>query len=89
MRESKKIPVQVTASEWETTYHCDKCGKKIDPADWAGDTAHELAVWLDMEQCVNFFRRRDYCPDCVKIIWAGINELIGADPEAERDQEYD
>lgn len=42
MRTNERKPVQVTVSEWETTYACDGCGKKIDPDDWAGDYAHEL-----------------------------------------------
>lgn len=71
-----------------TDYACDRCGKKIDPDDWDGDTAHELVITLDDQQCVSFFRRRDYCPDCLKPIWDAINTLIRADPGKERDREY-
>lgn len=89
MRTNERKPVQVTISEWETSYACDGCGKKISTEDWAGDYAHELEIRLDQEQCVNFFRQRDYCPDCLEPIWAAINQLVKADPDAERDREYE
>lgn len=69
---------------------CDKCHKKIDPDAWVGDrVGHELHVWLDPDQCVNFFRARDYCDDCYRPIWEAINILLHADPDEERDQDYD
>lgn len=89
MRTNEQVSVQRTVSEWDTSYTCDGCGKKIDPDDWDGDYAHELTIWLDQDQCVNFFRQRDYCPDCLEPIWAAISQLIKADPDAERDREYE
>lgn len=89
MRKNEKKAVQRTVSEWDTSYTCDGCGKKISPDDWAGDYAHELTVHLDQDQCVNFFRQRDYCPDCLDPVWRTINELLNADPAKERDREYE
>jgi hypothetical protein len=70
---------------------CDKCGITINPEDWEGDhVGHELVIAADQDQCVNFYRRRDYCDNCWVPIWQQINTLIGVDdPYVERDQEYD
>lgn len=73
------------------TYTCDKCGQEISWDEHYGkNTAHELILMLDQEQCVNFYRRRDYCDDCMDPIWKAMNTLIGVnDPYVERDREYD
>lgn len=82
-----------TITESFTVYKCDSCGRDITP-EWPESEenhnfAHELCITLDHEECVNFFRRRDYCPSCMDPIWEAINRLIAADPEAERDRDYD
>ena len=71
-----------------TIYQCDKCGGEISREDHFERYAHELNITLDQDECVNFLRRRDYCPACLEPVWRAINELIGADPDAERDREY-
>jgi hypothetical protein len=75
-----------------TNYKCDKCGKPISREDRTGDAyAHELVVLLDQEECVNFFRRRDLCPGCLKPTWLAVNELLGVSGEHaddERDKDY-
>jgi hypothetical protein len=73
----------------ETQYTCDKCGRVINRDDREDGYAHELEVRLDKEQCVNFFRQRDYCPVCLEPVWAAINQLIDANPDEERDRMYD
>lgn len=69
------------------TYRCDKCGKEISREDNYGDYAHELMISLDQDECVSYLRQRDYCPDCIEGIWNAINEIIGADPGAERERD--
>lgn len=65
---------------------CDKCGRRIDPDVLEGPaTGHEIAMSLDPEECVNFYRHRDYCDVCYAPIWEGMNKLIGADPDVERE----
>jgi hypothetical protein len=67
---------------------CDKCGRQIDPEACEGDAVgHEMQIWLNPQQCVNFYRGRDYCDDCCKPIWEAINSLIGANPDEEREPE--
>ena len=93
MREEKRIthPSHLV-EEWvscEIEYHCDGCGKLISKEDPGNDYAHELAIGLDMEECVSFYRRRDLCPSCMEPAWAAINQLLGTDPDAERDREYE
>ena len=70
-------------------YRCDKCGREITREDHGDDYAHELNVWLDMEECVSFFRQRDYCPACLEPVWAALNGFLGTDPDKERDPEED
>lgn len=93
MREDKVrvVPEQVVEQYrvHYTEYHCDKCGRLISKEDHGDGYAHELAVALDSDECVNFFRQRDYCPACLDPIWAALNALIAADPDAERDRDYD
>jgi hypothetical protein len=74
-----------------TAYHCDGCGKMISREDHGNGYAHDLQIWLDGEECVGFFRERDYCPACLDPIWREISRLIKADPEAEREdgREYE
>lgn len=86
-RENRLEPVAHTT----VTYTCDKCGMKISWDEHEGEnTAHELILILDQEQCVNFYRRRDYCDNCFEPIWRTMNTLIGVDdPYVERDREYD
>lgn len=67
---------------------CDNCGKPISLNDHL-DYAHELVIALDQGECVNFYRQRDLCPPCLGPIWESINKLIKADPDEERDREYD
>lgn len=91
MREHhQETRVQPMIHAW-VTYTCDKCGKEISWDSHEGEnTAHELILVLDQEQCVNFYRRRDYCDDCFEPIWETMNKLIGVnDPYVERDREYD
>jgi hypothetical protein len=71
--EPMKVPV--------TGYQCDKCGEDISREAYANNYAHELEIALDQDECVRFYRRRDYCPDCLESIWLTINQLIGADPD--------
>lgn len=71
---------------WVTDYTCDQCGKPISREDHDGDYAHELQVGLDMQECVSFFRQRDYCPACLGPIWQAICKLIGGDPDEEREE---
>lgn len=76
-----------------TAYMCDGCGKTI-TRSWPeceehDNYAHELVIAMDQDECVNFFRQRDYCPTCMDPVWQAINKLITADPEAERDREYE
>jgi hypothetical protein len=74
---------------WETA-KCDKCGKEISYDLHAEEAAHELILMLDQDQCVNFYRRRDYCDDCFAQIWEMMNSLIGVnEPYMERDREYE
>jgi hypothetical protein len=68
-----------------TTYACDGCGGEISPEDTEETCAHELVVSLDMDQCVHFLRRRDYCPACLEPIWQAISKLIKADPDLDGD----
>lgn len=85
------VPARVIQQR-TTRYNCDKCHAQLtrDDAEVSGlPNAHELIIVLDEEQCVNFFRRRDYCPECLEPVWAAINTLVGADPELERDRDYD
>jgi hypothetical protein len=63
------------------TYKCDGCGKNMDRAPMTESFAHELEICLDAEECVSFYRRRDYCPECLEPIWQAVNKLIGADPD--------
>lgn len=73
----------------EIEFTCDGCKKPISRLDHGDSCAHELQIGLDSEECVNFFRQRDYCPACLAPIWAAINKLIGSDPDEERDREYE
>jgi hypothetical protein len=71
---------------------CDSCGKAIDPDAVEDDYAHELTIALDQDQCVNFYRRRDFCPACLEPVWEAVNLLLGITKEHqwdERDREYD
>lgn len=92
-REHRRYTIFEQRTTYTTTYVCDGCGKAL-TREWPemeenGNCAHELTIILDQEECVNFFRQRDYCPDCLHPIWEAINKLIKADPEAERDREYE
>lgn len=94
MRKDKKTvhPMHVVEQweSWETAYTCDVCGRMISREDHGSGYAHELVVGLDMEECVNLYRRRDLCPACLDPIWVAINKLLGVeDPDAERDRDYD
>jgi hypothetical protein len=88
-RESKQQVVTGSYITITTEYACDKCGRKLDPDDCDDACAHELIVWLDQSQYVNFYRQRDYCPACLEPVWRAINALIGADSDIERDREYE
>lgn len=69
---------------------CDKCGRKIDEfADEGPEVGHELTVSLDPDQCVNFYRQRDYCDECYYAVWKAINIIIDAHPDMERDKDYE
>lgn len=63
-------------------------GEKLNRDD-PENFAHEITITLDQDQCVNFYRSRDYCPDCMTPVWDAINLLIKADPDLERDRDYD
>ena len=91
MREYHRENRIETVTRTTVRYTCDKCGKEISWDEHEGDnTAHELILMLDQEQCVNFYRRRDYCDDCFDPIWTAMNTLLGVgDPWMERDREYD
>lgn len=93
MREEKtKVIPQQVIEQWTThyiEYHCDRCGRLISKDDHLDGYAHELAIAMDSDECVNFYRRRDYCPACLTPVWEAINKLIGADPDEERDREYE
>lgn len=90
MRETHVKKEMVLMPVRSTTITCDKCGKPITYDDnWGDKVAHEIVISLDGIQCVNFFRRRDYCDKCNTPIWEAINELIGAEPWVERDRDYD
>ena len=91
MREEHYRPVPSITQQLIVLVTCDNCGKTIsydDSARYDGDVAHELCITLDGEQCVNFYRRRDYCDTCYIPVWNAINKLVIADPDTERDQEY-
>jgi hypothetical protein len=62
---------------------CDGCGGRISSEDPTLPWGSTLEIWLDSEQCVSYGRSRDYCLACLNPIWAAINALIMADPEAE------
>lgn len=67
---------------------CDGCGRAIDGGAYDGDEANELIVGLNLDDCVRFYRRRDYCTVCLEPIWQAICKLIKSDPDAEgRDPE--
>jgi hypothetical protein len=71
---------------------CDRCGRAIDPEELEEEYAHELVVILDQDKCVNFYRRRDYCLECLEPIWEAVNALLGVTKESiwgERDKEYE
>jgi hypothetical protein len=92
-RDIKRHVISEPRAVLSVTYACDSCGKPL-TREWPemeenGNCAHELVITLDQEECVNFFRQRDYCPDCLNPIWDAINKLIGADPDVERDKEYE
>lgn len=76
-------------------YFCDGCGGQVYPegygalADEGQRYAHQLTISLDPAECVSFFRRRDYCPACLEPVWQAISKLINADPNEERDRDYD
>ena len=96
MREERRViipPDDKPRYGWVTNYTCDGCGKKLTrtwpDSEENSNFAHELAVYLDSEQCVNFRRQRDYCPACLLPVWEAINKLLKADPDDERDREYD
>lgn len=80
---------------WVTDYTCDGCGGAVyrdEPgasADGGQRYAHELVITLDLEECVSFLRRRDFCPACLEPVWQAVNKLLGTDPDEERDREYD
>lgn len=62
---------------------CDKCGSPVDRNEHynTAQVAHELQIYLNPEDCVNYRFRRDYCGDCIWPIWTAICSLIGADPD--------
>ncbi len=79
-RQYTRVPVTVQRFDTVTTYKCDKCGAQYAEADYY---VNEIAVAMDQDQCVSYMHRRDYCGDCSATIWAGICQLIGADPGSE------
>lgn len=85
----------IVTSAGETEIRCDKCNLLIfEDLDYNDpeSSAQELVIRLNQDQCVNFYRQRDYCPECLEEIWLGINALIGlgaARAWEERDREYD
>lgn len=86
------VPARVILQECDEIT-CDGCGKEL-TCDWLeaqenGTTAHELIIVLDQEECVSFERRRDLCDECLEPAWNAINALLGADPDVERDRDYD
>jgi predicted RNA-binding Zn-ribbon protein involved in translation (DUF1610 family) len=87
-RKTISKPIVIHRTETVTTYRCDGCGRLISRDDREGLFAHELVISLDGEECVNFYRQRDFCPDCLEPVWLKVNELLNADPEAERDRDY-
>jgi hypothetical protein len=66
-----------------TTYACDGCGRPISPEDDGDGYANDLAVALNQNECVSFYRLRDYCTKCLEPIWQGICKLINSDPDLE------
>lgn len=63
---------------------CDKCGKLLDHDDMSGELfPNEVILLLNDGECVSSRIRRDYCPECLALIWDKICELINADPDAE------
>jgi len=70
------------------TVKCDGCGKPVSPDGGQDDFAHELVIALDQDECVSFYRQRDYCPSCLERIWREINRLIRADPDCDGDDRY-
>lgn len=74
-----------------TDVTCDGCGKTISYEEHydLDLVAHEIVISLDGDECVNFFRRRDYCDQCNTPIWEAINKLINSEVWVERDKDYD
>jgi RNase P subunit RPR2 len=62
----------------EVTITCDRCGVICRPAD-----ANQIIVMLDPDECVSYRHGRDYCAACASVMWEGICEVIGADPDDE------
>lgn len=91
-RREAEVPARVITESFQA-FTCDSCGRQL-THEWPEgeeqqNTAHELVIMLDQDECVNFFRRRDFCPQCLNPVWDAINTLLGADPDAERDRDYD
>jgi hypothetical protein len=84
----RELPPEIR-HEWVTDYTCDGCGGIISRDNHDESFAHELIITLDGEECVNFFRRRDFCPGCLKPVWDAVNKLIGASPDDLKDKDYD
>lgn len=72
-----------------TAYACDGCGGEISPGDIDETFANELVITLNQDECVSFFRRRDYCTACLEPIWQAVSKLIKADPDTEGDDRED
>jgi len=66
-----------------TSYTCDGCGRAISPEAMDDEFANDLVIALNQDQCVHFFRYRDYCTACLEPIWQAICKLIKSDPELE------
>lgn len=76
-QEEKLIQVRVQ----KETRNCDKCNKSIDQDAMNEEFANELIILLNAQECVSSSFRRDYCTDCLEIIWKVICEAIKADPD--------
>lgn len=86
-RDCRDCPHTLTC--YAVRYTCDGCGKAVSRENHENDYAHELQITLDADECVSFLRWRDYCPACLEPVWAAVNELLGTDPDEQRDREYD
>jgi hypothetical protein len=65
------------------TRTCDKCKRALSSEAADENQARELEVILDLDKCVSFRHRRDYCTSCLEPLWRVLCELIEVSPDRE------